>query len=636
MIKTRNRFSSILIILAIASLFCIGLNCFNNKYTANDIQPTGGQIKLSEENLNFVHFLIKEWAFYPDKLLTPEMLHSDNFHSPMTYVNIGEQTTFISSTEDTDSHGCGTYVMHLWLPDSEASYALELPEIFSAYTLYINGEKYLQLGNPEISNYQAATKSLIVPFRANKHVELVLAVSDYSHFYSGMVYPPIFGIAENVLQYHDYKYGSTLFVIAIGFLLATASIYLGIRMKKQNALLFSFLSSLLCLTLGFPYLHGLFELSVFPWYALELLCIYLMPVFIITLHNRICDVSKKCKIISVSVATANAILALCYGLTSSLLPLSVMKLFSCYIAGYTILLAVYLLSTAFHALEEHTKQVRPIYYASITYACLLIWDRIFPNYEPIYYGWFTDWGNLILVMAIGYSLMRDMIHNYLRNLSFAEEHRQMTKQLTMQQEYNRQISNQMDANRRLIHDFRHHLRTLSVLSEKEKSDELQSYLDLLSNEIFLKETISTEIFSDIPAVNALLHYYYTYAKKYDIQVNFQWIPDAPTLSEVEYCTVLGNLLENAIEACRNLTDGASRKINLYAKETEYILFICVENTYDGVSRSDSTLFLSRKRGYSSTGVGLESVRDIVEKHDGTLDIFPEKEYFRVGIDFQKK
>lgn len=285
MTKTRNRFSSILIILAIASLFCIGLWRFNNKYTANNLQPIAGQLKLSEDNLDSVHFLHQEWAFYSDRLLTPDELHTNTYNESLTYVNIGEQTTFISSSKDSDPHGCGTYVLHLWLPEQEDSYALELPEIFSAYTLYINGEKYVTLGNPDSDYYQAATKTMLVPFRANGHAEIVIAVSDHSHFYSGIVYPPAFGTTSQVIRYHDFKSGCTLFAISIGFLLTISCIYLGIRMKKQNSLLFSILGSLICFTIGFPYLHAVLELPVFPWYALELLCIYLMPVFIVILHN---------------------------------------------------------------------------------------------------------------------------------------------------------------------------------------------------------------------------------------------------------------------------------------------------------------------------------------------------------------
>lgn len=292
--------------------------------------------------------------------------------------------------------------------------------------------------------------------------------------------------------------------------------------------------------------------------------------------------------------------------------------------------------TAFYAMEEHTRQVRPLYYASIAYACILIWERIFPDYEPIYCGWFADWGNMILIAAIGYSLIKNMIHSYLQGLAFQEEHHQMEKQLTMQHEYTRQISDQIEKNRKLIHDFRHHLRTLSVFSEKEQDAELQTYLDHISDEIFLSESISSEIFSNTPAVNALLQYYYTYAKQQDIKVNFQWVPNVTVLSDIEFCTLLGNLLENAIDACKHQAIENVKKIELFTKETEHMIFICIENTYDGIFEKQEDRFLSRKHKNTNAGIGLESVRDIVECHNGDLDICPEENIFRVRIDLPIK
>ena len=69
-----------------------------------------------------------------------------------------------------------------------------------------------------------------------------------------------------------------------------------------------------------------------------------------------------------------------------------------------------------------------------------------------------------MTLVIGYVLWRDIVSAYRFNLAFAAEYRQMERQLAMQVEYADQLAQRSDENRRLIHDFRQHLRTITELA----------------------------------------------------------------------------------------------------------------------------------------------------------------------------
>lgn len=74
-----------------------------------------------------------------------------------------------------------------------------------------------------------------------------------------------------------------------------------------------------------------------------------------------------------------------------------------------------------------------------------------------------------LFQHIGYSLWRDVIEGYGNSLIFQEERKQVIRQLSMQTEHSRQVSEAAAENRRLIHDIKHHLRTIDrILSERGK------------------------------------------------------------------------------------------------------------------------------------------------------------------------
>ena len=79
--------------------------------------------------------------------------------------------------------------------------------------------------------------------------------------------------------------------------------------------------------------------------------------------------------------------------------------------------------------------------------------------------------------------------------------------------------------------------------------------------------------------------------------------------------VLGNLLNNAIEAIEK----AERKyffINIYFEKN--ILFIHIENTYDGNIIKEKETVMTTREEKQSHGLGLKSVSSILEKYDGDI------------------
>ncbi len=630
-----------LLTLLAASFLCIGLYIWNNKYTYNDLQPSHGQLFVTGADLSAPSFLINDWEFYPDVLLTPDTYPGDY----MVYTDIGERTRFDSMGTRTTPHGCGSYALHIYLPEDMATYALEMPEVYSAYVLYINGKLAASVGNPAPDSYTPATQSKIVTFEASDQADILLAVSDYSHFYSGLVYPPAFGTFPEVESLHHIRLAFTLIACTVGLLFSIFYIYFGLRMKQKSPLLFASLCFLMFITPLFPLIHCLWELTVFPWYALELLSIYLMMFLVIILQNRLCDTGYYCSRISTAVSAVFCLLAGCYGLFSAYLTVPVMQLFSRCLFVYKLAFAAYLLITAKASLKRLDNASKPLFFAAIAYAVVFIWDRILPTFEPILFGWFMDWGSLIITCAIGYTLWRDLTNAYINKLAFEEENHQFKKQLAMQEVYHRELNGQLEERRKMTHDFRQQLFTISgfveQLNNSAKADvllqELQKYVETLTTHTTTHSNMIAGAFAQNTAVDVLLQYYYYCAKEYDIRMDIRFcMPQQQILSDVELCTVLGNLLENAVDACNRMpdTDGpdSEKYITISSHETDGQWFILVENTYDGIVLKKNNRYLSRKNTNSKRfGIGLESVKDIIERHNGCLDIYPKKNVFRVGI-----
>lgn len=114
---------------------------------------------------------------------------------------------------------------------------------------------------------------------------------------------------------------------------------------------------------------------------------------------------------------------------------------------------------------------------------------------------------------------------------------------------------------------------------------------------------------------------------FEVQLDF---PNTLPLSDVEWCTIFGNLLDNAVEACALQNQGPKR-ILLAGSSHGKQFFLKIENTYDGTLLQNEHRLLSRKSPSPYHGIGLSSVQQIVSAHNGTLDILPTDNHFIVGI-----
>ena len=101
------------------------------------------------------------------------------------------------------------------------------------------------------------------------------------------------------------------------------------------------------------------------------------------------------------------------------------------------------------------------------------------------------------------------------------------------------------------------------------------------------------------------------------------------IDEINLCLVFSNLLENAIQASVK-TDQARRKINVEVyPHHNHLLLIHVENTFDGKIQQKNNIFQSSK--HAGNGIGIESVRHIIDKNGGACSFTYENGIFSAKV-----
>ena len=161
------------------------------------------------------------------------------------------------------------------------------------------------------------------------------------------------------------------------------------------------------------------------------------------------------------------------------------------------------------------------------------------------------------------------------------------------------------------HDFHHHLQLLRGQIEAGETERALRYIDELDHNLM---NVDTLLKTGNTSADAILSAKIAQAKLRGINVTVKAvIPDKLTLTDVEIGIVIGNLLDNAIEACGTVPEN-ERFLRLYCTMKGTMLYFSMMNAAGKKQVKRDGLFRSGKAGMH--GFGLKRAENIIETHGG--------------------
>ena len=238
---------------------------------------------------------------------------------------------------------------------------------------------------------------------------------------------------------------------------------------------------------------------------------------------------------------------------------------------------------------------------------------------------------IIAVLAVSISLlgiflllyeMYRVAREFTRNARLDREN----QLLAMESRRYMELQTYLDNTRRLRHDFRQHLHVIAGLTETGQLEELKSYLHQYESEL----SEHRPSLCANAAVDALAGYYDHAAGQQSVPVEWKLaLPRQLPMPEADLCTILGNLLENALHASQKLPP-EQRRVQVMAQMlSPAMLGLVVENRYDGMLKKQQGILRSTK--HEGTGIGLVSAETVVHKYNGNLHLETEEQIFRVNV-----
>ena len=164
------------------------------------------------------------------------------------------------------------------------------------------------------------------------------------------------------------------------------------------------------------------------------------------------------------------------------------------------------------------------------------------------------------------------------------------------------------------HDYHNHLQTLKARLDMGQITESRVYLDSLEEDL---DDIRALAETGNVSVDAILNAKLSLVLKKDIELNFKAeVPKSLTVSDIDLCVILGNLIDNAMESCEKVTEG-SRFLRLYIGVFKKQLYLSVTNATTETVRKIDAAYVSTKRG--NHGHGLKRIDRVVEKYGGYVN-----------------
>ena len=200
------------------------------------------------------------------------------------------------------------------------------------------------------------------------------------------------------------------------------------------------------------------------------------------------------------------------------------------------------------------------------------------------------------------------------------------QQIELELKLNEDMINITDRLRKLRHDMNNHIGLMKNLVQTKQYDELEEYI----NQVYEDVGVANElVITGNKTLAVLLNAKKSLAKAKNIDFTSMIATQDINMKNKDICTLLGNILDNAIEAAEK--SGAKKYIQLMIQKTEEGCVISCENSLGTKPIINKDKFVSRKENSFIHGIGTENIKDIVEKYKGEINIDYDDDMFNVRV-----
>ena len=224
-----------------------------------------------------------------------------------------------------------------------------------------------------------------------------------------------------------------------------------------------------------------------------------------------------------------------------------------------------------------------------------------------------------MVVIINFLLFR-LVYNIIQIMTEKHQQESLLQEADLKEKYYREVERSNQKVREIKHNLKNMLLAISAKNNlTEISDDLNSIVENL-------EETDKRIYTSNVVFNTILNTKVEEAKAEGIQTKvYILIPQKLKFDYSDAGVLIGNLFDNAIEACQKIVQ-TKRWISISIVYRNHLLLVKICNSKDNHVDIEET----SKEDKLNHGIGIPSVRKIVEKYDGIIDFTDYEDSFEVS------
>ncbi|NYB75555.1 GHKL domain-containing protein [Sedimentibacter hydroxybenzoicus DSM 7310] len=253
-----------------------------------------------------------------------------------------------------------------------------------------------------------------------------------------------------------------------------------------------------------------------------------------------------------------------------------------------------------------------------------ITESVLVNKDPrISFYFLLSMIGLIIINAFSYFMFTKLGEEHKKNL----ENTIINQRYILSQKHNDEVKELYNEIKIIKHDMKNHLINIREYINNNYMKEGTEYIDKIIEKINVtKKFVLTKNVSFDAIVNNKFSKAYSMGIKTIISVKYE-IDDEIEGTDIN--VLIGNLLDNSIEACENIK--GKKEISLLTDKRKDYILIEVSNTIDKAVLKENGQLVTTKKDKENHGMGIKSVRKIVEKYNGIMDFKEDKNNFTCKI-----
>lgn len=226
---------------------------------------------------------------------------------------------------------------------------------------------------------------------------------------------------------------------------------------------------------------------------------------------------------------------------------------------------------------------------------------------------------MLLIQILGIVSVFSILYAYQKLMDSFFLHTKLsmlTQQTHFQRQYVKEAWTHYTNTKALRHDMKNHILIIKGLLEKQDFLKAKAYIDELN---IATLNTSFPFPTNNPILDILLENKIALADNKGIHINSSLnIPSPCIVTDMDFCIILSNALDNAINACEKLSTNQRKYIHVLSHQQEDFLLIEIENSFDG-----NTHF--------KEGIGISNMKWTAQKYDGTIEITTTDTTFCISV-----